>query len=653
MLAAIYLSGCASNAYQVPAAAPNVKNESELSALEVEAKKKPENLVLRAHIARQKEHLIDLLCSEAEVAIIQSRLDEADGIYSRVLAINPASPRGNAGKLNVQTAKRHIEWITQAEKLIDKNNFSEAELKLHGVLVEDSLNLKAKALLKRITQQKEAVRGLSLTLRTSFNKPVTLEFRETGLRTIFEIISRAGNINFIFDKEVKADLKATIFVRNIRVEDAIKILLSTNQLEHKMLSENTILIYPNTPAKLKEFQELIVRSFYLANADVKQTASLIKTIAKTSDIHIDEKLNMLVIRDTPEVIRLVEKLITSQDMAEPEVMLEMEVLEVSRNKLQELGVRYPEQISVSALGASTSPGNLTVEEWKNLNSSSIRLSVTNPTFILNLRKIDTDTNLLANPRVRVRNREKAKIHIGERVPVITTTSTANVGISDSVAYLDVGLKLDIIPNIYLEDEVAMKVGLEVSNILETIVTPSGTQTYRLGTRNTETTLRLKNGETQVLAGLIQDDERKTANKVPGLSSLPLIGRLFSSNNDSKTKTEIVLLITPRVLRNIVQPEMDITEFSSGTVDAIGKLPLSFNPVDVKNAAAQPVNNSSSTIQNLSPVADNPMSSPQMLMPNLPRKATPVSAIVPIPSVPQTLPTVPTSTPNLTQTDAQP
>lgn len=653
MLATIYLSGCASNAYQVPAAAPNVKNESELSALEIEAKKKPDNLVLRAHIARQKEHLIDQLCSEAEVAIIQSRLDEADGIYSRVLAINPASPRGSAGKLNVQTAKRHIEWITQAEKLIDKNNFSEAELKLHGVLVEDSLNLKAKALLKRITQQKEAGRGLSLTLRTSFNKPVTLEFRETGLRTIFEIISRAGNINFIFDKEVKADLKATIFVRNIRVEDAIKILLSTNQLEHKMLSENTILIYPNTPAKLKEFQELIVRSFYLANADVKQTASLIKTIAKTSDIHIDEKLNMLVIRDTPEVIRLVEKLITSQDMAEPEVMLEMEVLEVSRNKLQELGVRYPEQISVSALGASTSPGNLTVDEWKNLNSSSIRLSVTNPTFILNLRKIDTDTNLLANPRVRVRNREKAKIHIGERVPVITTTSTANVGISDSVAYLDVGLKLDIIPNIYLEDEVAMKVGLEVSNILETIVTPSGTQTYRLGTRNTETTLRLKNGETQVLAGLIQDDERKTANKVPGLSSLPLIGRLFSSNNDSKTKTEIVLLITPRVLRNIVQPEMDITEFSSGTADAIGKLPLSFNPVDVKNAAAQPVNNSSSTTQNLSPVADNPMSSPQMLMPNLPRKATPVSAIAPIPSVPQTLPTVPTSTPNLTQTDAQP
>jgi general secretion pathway protein D len=311
------------------------------------------------------------------------------------------------------------------------------------------------------------------------------------------------------------------------------------------------------------------------------------------------------------------------------------VLEVSRNKLQDLGIRYPDQLAVSAVGASGTPGNLSIEEWRNINSGNIRLSVTNPTFVLNLKKIDTDTNLLANPRIRVRNRENAKIHIGERVPVITTTSTANVGISDSVAYLDVGLKLDIVPNVYLDDEVAMKVSLEVSNILETIVTASGTQTYRLGTRNTATTLRLKNGETQVLAGLIQDDERKTANKVPGLSSLPIIGRLFSSNNDSKIKTEIVLLITPRVLRNIVQPEIDVTEFSSGTADSIGKAPINYSPADTRGAAS-PVN---SNLNQVTPQGANPadanLAIPQQgLQPNLPRKALPVTPISPIPSVPQ-------------------
>ena len=629
------LCTCASQPYQVPASSPNIKNESELASLENEAAKNPSNLVLRAHIARQKEVLVDFLCGEANIIRLNGELDEADALYDRVLKINPASPRGQAGKLDVQAARRHLEWIVQAERSIETNNFSAAEQKLHKVLVEDKRNSKAKVLLKKISQRKEVEGGLSPTLRTSFNKPVTLEFREAGLRNIFEIISRTGNINFIFDKEVKADVKATIFVRNIRIEDAIKILLSTNQLQHKMLSENTILIYPNTANKLKEYQELTVRSFYLANADVKQTASLIKTIAKTGDIHVDEKLNLIVIRDTPDVIRLAEKLIDAQDMAEPEVMLEMEVLEVSRNKLQELGIRYPEQLAVSALSATGTPGSLTVDEWRNLNSGTIRVSVTNPAFVLNLRKIDTDTNLLANPRIRVRNRENAKIHIGERVPVITTTSTANVGISDSVAYLDVGLKLDIVPNVYLDDEVAMKVGLEVSNILETIITASGTQTYRLGTRNTATTLRLKNGETQVLAGLIQDDERKTANKVPGLSSLPVIGRLFSSNNDSKIKTEIVLLITPRVLRNIVQPEIDVTEFSSGTADSIGKTPINYSPADSRDSTSiVNINLNQGIPQSAYPVDGSAGSTQQFLQPNLPRKASPVTPISPIPSVPQ-------------------
>ena len=649
MLALLWLSSCAAQPYQVPAASPNVKNEVELTALENEATKKPDNLVLRAHLARQKEFLVDQLCAEADVNRIGGKLDDADALYDRVLKINPASPRGSAGKLDVQAARRHIDWISQAEKLIEANNLGSAEQKLHAVLVEDKRNSKARALLKKISQRKEVDGGLSPTLRTSFNKPVTLEFRETGLRNIFEIISRTGNINFIFDKEVKADTKATIFVRNIRIEDAIKILLSTNQLQHKMLSENTILIYPNTPTKLKEYQELVVRSFYLANADVKQTASLIKTIAKTGDIHVDEKLNLIVIRDTPDVIRLAEKLIDSQDMAEPEVMLEMEVLEVSRNKLQDLGIRYPDQFAISAVGASGTPGNLSIEEWRNINSGNIRLSVTNPTFVLNLKKIDTDTNLLANPRIRVRNRENAKIHIGERVPVITTTSTANVGISDSVAYLDVGLKLDIVPNVYLDDEVAMKVSLEVSNILETIVTASGTQTYRLGTRNTATTLRLKNGETQVLAGLIQDDERKTANKVPGLSSLPIIGRLFSSNNDSKIKTEIVLLITPRVLRNIVQPEIDVTEFSSGTADSIGKAPINYSPADTTGMPLPVNTNLNQAIpQGINP-ADTNLAIPQQgLQPNLPRKVSAVTPISPIPSVPQPMTppvTVPAAAPD--------
>ena len=412
-----------------------------------------------------------------------------------------------------------------------------------------------------------------------------------------------------------------------------------------MLSDNTILIYPNTPQKNKEYQELVVRNFYLANTDIKQMVSVIKTIVKTSDIVYDEKLNMLTMRDTPDAIALAEKLIAAQDMAEPEVMLELEVLEVSRNRLQEIGVRLPEKVSFSALDAAGEAGSLTIDEWRGINSSRIRASITNPSIIMNLRRLDTDTNLLANPRIRVKNREKAKVHIGERVPVITTTSTANVGVSENVTYLDVGLKLDIEPNVFLEDEVSMKVGLEVSNILETIVRSSGTQTYRLGTRNTSTTLRLKDGETQVLAGLIQDDERKTVNKVPGIASLPIIGKLFSNNDTTKTKTEIVLLITPRVIRNINQPDAEIAEFASGTADAVGSAPLQVRslanskgansqvspvaPVNIERIKPNPVN---ASVINNTPIK-SPQVTPLEILPNTTKPVAPNNAPVPLPAPP--------------------
>jgi general secretion pathway protein D len=274
-------------------------------------------------------------------------------------------------------------------------------------------------------------------------------------------------------------------------------------------------------------------------------------------------------RDTPDAIRAAEKLIALQDQADPEVMLEVEVMEVNAQRLQNLGIQFPGQISYSLVGAAGTPGTITLPEWQNRNSSLVRITVPNPALIINLLKTDSDTKLLANPRVRARNREKARIHIGERVPVITTISTANVGVSESVTYLDVGLKLEVEPNIYLEDEVAMKVGLEVSNILETITRASGTQVYRLGTRNAATVLRLKDGETQVLAGLIQSTDQVTANKVPGLSELPVVGRLFTNRNDNNNKTEIVLLITPRIVRNIVRPSADVAEFASGAETRLG------------------------------------------------------------------------------------
>ena len=193
---------------------------------------------------------------------------------------------------------------------------------------------------------------------------------------------------------------------------------------------------------------------------------------------------------------------------------------------------------------------------------------------MTLRQQDGVTSVLANPRIRVKNREKAKIHIGDRVPVITTTAAAAGGfVSESVSYLDVGLKLEVEPLIHLRDEVGIKVGLEVSNIVREIVSStSNTRTYQVGTRNAATVLRLKDGETQILAGLISDEDRRTANRVPGLGNLPVLGRLFSDTHETRGKTEIVLLITPRLVRMLELPDNRVIEFSAGTEASTGASP---------------------------------------------------------------------------------
>jgi general secretion pathway protein D len=399
---------------------------------------------------------------------------------------------------------------------------------------------------------------------------VTLEFRDASLRSVLEIISHQSGLNFVFDRDVRPDLRTTVFVRDTPIDEAIRIVLLTSQLERRVLNEQTILVYPDTPAKTREYRELVIKSFYLTNADAKQTANMLRALVKTRDLYVDEKLNLVVMRDTPEAVRVAERLVANQDLGEPEVVLEVEVLEVGTTLLQDLGVQWPGRLSVGLIGAEGVPGTVTLPEWLSRDSRLVQLTFSDPLFVLNLQKQDGSTSILANPRIRVKNKEKARIHIGDKVPVITTTQTATGFASESVTYLDTGLKLEVEPNVHLDSEVAIKLGLEVSSISATIRNAeTGTTTYQVGTRNAATVLRLKDGETQMLAGLISDEERRSAVKVPGLGDIPVLGRLFSSTNDDVSKTEIVLLVTPHVVRNLARPEARFEEFFAGTEASIG------------------------------------------------------------------------------------
>ncbi len=570
------------------------RDEEALTLLEKGLRENPGDKLIRAEYYRQRDQAIGRWLVQADALRLGQEFDRAGELYRTALRYDPANARAKSGLEQSETDKRAREAIASADKLFKAERYAEAQDLLAPVLAQNPEQRDARRLLRQIEERTRPAVPVR-RLRSAITKPVSLDLKDVPLRTVFEVLGRASSLNFLFDKDVRTDQRTSITMRDAQVEDIIRLLLASNQLDYKVLNDNTALVYPNTPQKQRDYQELVVRSFYLTNADAKGVANLIRTILKTRDIYVDEKLNVLTIKDTPNAIRLAEKLVTSHDLAEPEVMLEIEVLEIGTNRLQDLGLRFPNSIAWSLVGGSTAPvtstttatstvvtsasagtpGSLSLPEWLNRNAGLVRLTVTDPLFLLSLRQQDGSTNLLANPRVRVKNHEKAKIHIGDRVPVITTTSAVSGGfVSQSVTYLDVGLKLDVEPQIFLDDEVGIKIGLEVSNITNTIQSPnSGTITYQIGTRNASTVLRLHDGETQILAGLINDEDRRTAERVPGISDFPIIGRLFSANSSTRAKTEIMLLITPRLVRTLERPDARMVEFSAGTEASAGGGPL--------------------------------------------------------------------------------
>jgi len=406
-----------------------------------------------------------------------------------------------------------------------------------------------------------------------------LQFRESPLSMVFEALSRTRGINFVLDKDVKSDAKTNIFVKDMLIESALDMVLAQHALERKLLADNILLIYPDTPDKRRRFEEQMVKSFHLTNADPKQAMSLLKVMLDTKSLFIDEHARLLVMRDTPEVVRMAEKLLLSLDMEDSEVMMEVDIVEIARSKLQEIGIKYPNQVNLNILGPVGATGTAAVQTLQSLIFDRPHTGISSLSATINLKREDSNVNILSSPRIRARNYEKAKVHIGERVPVFTNAVTPIIGgtgsvVTGSVTYLDIGLKFDVEPTIYRDDEVSMKINLEISNIVKEV--QQGTSlSYQVGTRSASTVLRLRDGETQILAGLISDAERETASKVPGLSSFPVLGRLFSSNKSDKNKVEIALSITPHVIRHGKRPNSASSEILYGTESSRG------NPLMVK------------------------------------------------------------------------
>ncbi|EJM22803.1 type II secretory pathway, component HofQ [Pseudomonas sp. GM21] len=535
--------------------------EAGLARIEEGLREDPRDTALHIALTSGRALAVTSLLTQGDMDRAQRDFASARMAYGRVLNIEPNNRRA-------QDALRQLEYLRSMDEKLElargdlrRGDIYGADRQVRQILELDPQNQGALELQAniRLVQSRNVIQYPQL--RTRLDRPVTLEFRDANLKTIFEVLSQVAGLNFIFDKDLRPDMKATIFVRDVRIEDAVQLLLQQNQLHQKVVNENTLLIYPDSPQKLKDYQELVMRTFYLTSIDANTALNMIKTMLKTRDVFVDERLNTLTMRDSEDAIRMAEKLLQSQDQSNPEVVLEVEVMEVARQRILDLGLQWPNTFGV--INTDGSPVTI-LDQLKGINSDRITIS---PSPQAKINAQDNDINTLASPVIRVTNREQARIHIGQRVPIISATSvpsTQGPVITESVTYLDVGLKLEVQPIVHLNNEVAIKIALEVSNATPLEPTRQGTIPVQVDTRNAQTTLRLHDGETQILAGLVRNDHGSTGNKIPGLGDIPGLGRLFGSNKDTVGKSELVLSITPRIVRNLPYQSPSDMEFQTGT-----------------------------------------------------------------------------------------
>jgi general secretion pathway protein D len=416
-------------------------------------------------------------------------------------------------------------------------------------------------------------------LPTDIKLPDTLVFREASARDIFAAIGKFAEMSVVFDPTYR-DQPVSIDLRNASLDQALTQLSTATRNFWKSTGQRAITIVPDTQAKRREYEDEIARIFYLSNADIKETVDILRIVVDARRIAIMSATNAITIKDTPERLSAAARIITALDKARPEVVIDVELLEVNRTHLHEYGLQIasPGSPGISGVADANREG-LTLRDLSQLTSSDVILTNL-PALYYRLLKNDTATRILANPQLRTSEGIAAQARFGERVPVPVTVFTpiAAGGVQTqpitSFNYENIGVNIDITPRTHHDDAVSLVVKVELSSI-------SGTGFQDLptfGNRSINTVIRLKDGETNMMAGLIRDEERRALAGIPGLSDIPVIGRLFAYNHKETTETDIILTLTPRIVRVLDLTPTDVEAFrvgrdSGSTVVDLPPLPL--------------------------------------------------------------------------------
>ena len=551
----------------------------------------PQSIEARIRLVQALRAAADLHADRGIEFEEAGRIDAALVEYLQALNYNTEQSRAAQGVERVAAKRRGQELLERGKELLNKGAVQEAAHLLNQAMGLDPENPEIQEAYQeatgRLMQGAEAasrageLAATEQALSLLSTKPVTLRFKDTDITEVLEILSKLAKINVLVDEGVRAK-KVTSYIKDLPLRQTFSLILSTNRLFAKQVNDNSLIVIPDTPAKHRQYDELQVRTFYLSNADAKRIVNLLRTILSTRQIFVDEKLNAVTLRDTPNKIALAEKLIHLNDRGGGEVELDLEILEVDRTKLRNLGIFFTDQYQAAFFtfptGSPLSAGAVTAAL---LGGASLKgdLLFTNPTVLLNLIKTDSEAKLLANPTLRVLDRQKASIVIAERRPFEVSSLTSTSGGTTAepagavtttetrVEFRDVGLKLTFTPIIHLNDEVTIELNFEISSLGEPVgdneLTPS------VNTRTLNTFITLKDGQSRLLGGLIQNETRKTVQRSPLLGDLPLIGRLFRDEREENVRRDVIISIKLRVVKRLEPPYPEVSTFWAGTWESLG------------------------------------------------------------------------------------
>ncbi|MEK6631242.1 MAG: secretin N-terminal domain-containing protein [Acidobacteriota bacterium] len=431
-----------------------------------------------------------------------------------------------------------------------------------------------KTVLQSLIERTRDLPPPGLDLPADVKMPDSLAFREASSRVVFTALARFADINIIFDPAFR-DAPITVDLRRITLEHALASLSASTRNFYRVTAPRTVTVIPDTTAKRREYEEEVVRTFYLSNADVKETIDLLRIVVDARRIAPVVGANAITLKDTPERVAAAARIISAIDKARPEVVIDVEVLEVDRGRLRESGLQVASPGATGIDGSATvnRPG-LTLRDLSMLTSADVFLS-SFPALFYRLLKSDSSSRTLASPQLRAQEGTAAQARFGERVPVPVTTFApiAAGGVNQqpitSFNYENIGVNIDITPRTHHNDDVSLSLKVEVSSISGTGY--GGLPTF--GSRSVNTVIRLRDGETSVLAGLIRDEERTVLTGVPGLVDIPLIGRLFARNKLDRQQTDIILTMTPHIIRVLDINEVDLRPFRVGREGGAGMLDL--------------------------------------------------------------------------------